>query len=186
MTAKGISIEKLGSELFADITRAHLALLFHRQVIIPLVRAPDFLRDCGGVFRHLSVSTLTLAFMTLARMYDEPTSRFSVTLQQLVDGVARDYANDPEVVKAAKSFTAQIKAYRKKLARLRSTVFAHKVHQDSGGLVRWADLETGCDLSKSILEWYGQQTGDAYSYRVPGFETDCQRFVEENTRRKGA
>lgn len=175
---KRISTDTLATELHTDITRTDLSLIFRETVLTPLHSNTRFQAKCRGAYSHMAVATLTHTFMSLARMFDEPNGRFSVTLDQVVDRVADNSVERTHIKGEADQFHREIKTYRRKLARLRNNVFAHKTFLNSLPRVPWSDLEEGRDLAKKIMEWYGSEFGHAYSYRVPGFNSDCQRFLK--------
>lgn len=175
---KRVNTDDLATELHMDIARADLALGFRGLVLSPLHSNTEFQVKCRGAHSHMASATLTHVFMTLSRIFDAPTSRFSVTLEQLVERVVEKKGTSIPVIRDAPQHLKNIRMHRKKMARLRNTVFAHKNNQNKISQVSWSDLENVRDAAKKILEWYGYESGHAYSYHVPGFNSDCRRFLK--------
>jgi hypothetical protein len=174
-----IELDKLASELFTDITRADMSLSIQPNVMARIFPHKEVWRPYNGFYAHLVDATAAHSFMIVARLFDEPTSRFSVTLESLVRRINQAASTRPHILKTGEDYLARIYAQRAKLAKVRNSVFAHRVAYP-GPLpkVQWAELEDARDLAKEILQWYGSEHGHAYSFRVPGFQADCRRFVE--------
>lgn len=175
---KRVDTDDLATELHADIARADLSLGFRELVLSPLHSNAEFQAKCRGAYSHMTSATLTHVFMTLSRIFDAPTSRFSVTLEQLVERVVEKKGSNIPVIRDAPQHLKSIRTHRKNLAHLRNTVFAHKNYQNKISQVSWSDLEDVRSAAKKILEWYGYESGHAYSYHVPGFNSDCGRFLK--------
>ena len=178
MAKNKLALDKLASELFADITRSDLSLKIRPRVLAPLMALAGFQNQCKGFYHHLFTATATLSFMAISRLFDPPHGRLSVTLEDLVDRVEREKAGHHSIPGEAAAFRSRIKGVREKIAKARGNVFAHKSYLEAVPNVVWADLESAHDEAKRILTWYGSCFGHAYMFRVPGYDQDCQRFVD--------
>lgn len=178
MAKKELAHDKLASELFADITRAELALKFRPQVIAPLMEIPGYQNQCNSVIHHMFTATVTLLFMTISRLFDPPHGRLSVTLEDLVDRVEKEKATSHfGIWREAAAFRKTIKGVRSSLAKARGNIFAHRSYLEKVPKVVWADLENAHAVAVKILAWYGWYYGHAYSFLVSGYAEDCDRFI---------
>lgn len=176
--AKSIQLDKLASELFSDITQSEMSLSVWWNVMAQLFPNKELERHFSGFHWHLYQATATHSFMMVSRMFDEPVGRFSVTLEELVGRVGREKKEQPHVQSAVATYRARVQGMRKKLTKVRNTVFAHRaVYPGPRPKMEWGDLRDASTLAKEILDWYGREFGHAYNYRVPGFELDCSNYV---------
>lgn len=179
MAKNGLATDTLAAELFADITRADLSLTFRPQVLTPLKAIPGFQNQCNGFYHHLFTATATLSFIAISRLFDSPHGRLSVTLEDLVNRVEKEKARQHfQIWREAAAFRTKIKGVRNKIAKARGNVFAHKSYLEEVPKVAWADLENAQAEAVRILTWYGWYYGHGYSFRVPGYAQDCNRFIQ--------
>lgn len=177
MKLREVPTDELAHALHEDITRADLGLLYRGAVLEPLQKT-DFQMRYKNVFIQMVVATMTHSFMSVARLYDKAKSPFSITLEQLVNRVARERAGHLKAPREAAEHLKAIATTRERLARVRGNVFAHKAYDKEIPQITWNDLEEACDLAKRILVWYGSHFGQLYSFQLSGFGADSKRFVE--------
>lgn len=175
--AKIIELDRLASELFSEITQSEMSLSVWWNVMAQLFPNKELERHFNGFHWHLYQATATHSFMMVSRMFDEPTSRFSVTLEELVGRVGREKIEQAHVQSAVAAYRERIRGMRNKLTKVRNTVFAHRVAYPGRPKMEWGDLRDASTLAKEILDWYGSEFNQSYNYRVPGFELDCSNYV---------
>jgi|SRR3989339_119345 len=175
-----VDADDLATELHKEITRSELALAFRRLVLTPLHTNTSFQADCRGAYNHMAVSTLNLAFITIARLFDRPKGRHSITLQFLIERIRDLSANNARINSDAEKHLQTITDVRLKLSHLRNNAIAHRNITDDVSPVSWDLLEEVLDDARKIFDWCGSERGQAYSYstHLRGYRGDCRRLLE--------
>ena len=174
-----IKTDDLAVELHKDITRAELALDFRSIVLTPLHTDTAFQAKCRGAYSHMAVSTLNLAFMTLARLFDSPKGRSPITLELLISRILDQNGTNQRVKRDAEEHLKKIRAVRRQLSDLRNNAFAHR-NGSGDRVLSWEELESVRDCAKKIMEWCGSERGQAYffSRHLRGYRAECRRMRE--------
>src|SRR5579883_3320530 len=162
-----VEVDDLATELHADITRAELALEFRSVVLAPLHTNTVFQAEYRGAYSHMVVSTLTLVFMTLSRLFDKAKGRHSITLEHLIQRILQMPDRNDRVKKEAEVNLKRIEEIREQLSKLRNGVFAHKNQWGNPGVVSWDELVGVRDSAKEIFQWCGSERGHSYSFSTP-------------------
>lgn len=175
-----VDVDDLATELHKEITRSELALAFRSIVLSPLHTNTAFQADCRGAYNHMAVSTLNLAFITIARIFDRPKGRHSITLQFLIQRIRDSSANSARITADADEHLKTIEQMRSKLSHLRNNAIAHRNITDDVNAVSWDQLEEVLEAARKTFDWCGSVRGQAYSYstHLRSYRGDCRRLLE--------